>query len=194
MAFDLPRLPAGGFSATSPDQQQIWWQQVVEAIEGHEAAQDDLIQQVSDQQTELTAAVLRLNIGLGYTAPSLVATATDAGTDATITIAAHTRIYADGTQLAVGGTVFTALAYATNYGVYYDDPTLGDTTPPYQTTTNLAEAQNNYTNGRHFVATIKTPASGGTATSGGTTPPGSGGGTASGGGYTGGSGGGGAIP
>jgi hypothetical protein len=191
VSLKLPRL-----GATQPDwgQFQVWWEQVAKAIETQEVTQDQLITDLGTTQTELESAVLRLNIGLSYTAPSLVVSAADVGTDVTITIAAHTRIYADGTQLAVGGGSFTGKAFTTDYGIFYDDPTLSDTTPTYQITTSLAQAQNNYANGRHFVATIKTPADGAAGTSGGTTPPGSGGGTASGGGYTGGSGGGGAIP
>ncbi len=74
-------------------------------------------------------------------------TATDAGADATITVAAHTRIYGDGSTLAIAGPVsLTGRAYSTLYYVYYDDPTRSDTTPTYQT------------GDRHLVGSITTPA------------------------------------
>lgn len=198
MTFALPHLPP-----TQPtwEQWQIWWQLVIEAIQGQEAAQDQILTDLAAAQadiiatqTQLTETVRHLNIGLSYTAPSLVVSAVDAGTDATVTVANHTRIYGDGSQVAVTGGAFTGKAYSTTYAIYYDDPTLSDTTPTLVITTNIAEAQNNYADGRHFVATIATPAAAGAPTSGGTTPPGTGGGTGSGGGYTGGSGGGGVIP
>lgn len=45
MAFELPRMPFGGFSAASPDQQQIWWQQFADRIE---AAIDDIANMFDD--------------------------------------------------------------------------------------------------------------------------------------------------
>ena len=34
MSFELPRLPSTGLTSQPPERQQIWWQEVVEAIEG----------------------------------------------------------------------------------------------------------------------------------------------------------------
>ena len=85
-------------------------------------------------------------------------TATDAGTDATIFVAAHTRVYGDGSTLAIAGPVsLTGRAYSTAYYVYYDDPTRQDTTPSYQTTTSEATAAQ--TGDRHLVGMVTTPAS-----------------------------------
>lgn len=86
----------------------------------------------------------------------LTLTATDAGTDATITVSAHTRVYGDGTTLAVGGASLPGLAYSTGYYVYYDDPTRADTTPSFQTTTSEATAAQ--TGDRHLVGYVLTPA------------------------------------
>ncbi|MES2902928.1 MAG: hypothetical protein V4696_01965, partial [Pseudomonadota bacterium] len=67
--------------------------------------------------------------------------ATDAGANATITIAAHTRIYGDGATLAIAGpSSLTGLAYSTLYYVYYDDATRADTTPTYASTTSVMTA------------------------------------------------------
>jgi hypothetical protein len=53
MAFDLPRLPIGGFSQ---GEFQIWWQQVVEAIEAQESAQDQVIADLATTQADLATA------------------------------------------------------------------------------------------------------------------------------------------
>ena len=44
----------------------------------------------------------------------------------------------------------------------------------YQHTTNLVTAQNNYVPGRHYVATLDIPISGGAPSQGGTAPSGTG--------------------
>lgn len=53
MSFRLPRLPQ-----TEPTYQQwqIWWQQVVEAIEAQEGGQDELIQALADAVAAIAAA------------------------------------------------------------------------------------------------------------------------------------------
>ncbi len=84
-------------------------------------------------------------------------TATDAGTDVTIAISAHTRVYGDGDTLAIAGpTNLTGRAYSTTYFIYYDDPTRADTTPSYQTTTSEATAAQ--AGDRHLVGKVLTPA------------------------------------
>lgn len=108
-----------------------------------------------------------------YTAPTAVLSATDAGSSATITVAAHTRFYGDGTSVAVGGAVLTGRPYATAMYVYYDDPALTGGAVSYQTTTSPATAAQTGT--RLTVGVITTPASGGGGTTGGGgNPPGSG--------------------
>lgn len=105
--------------------------------------------------------------------PANVLSATDAGANATITIANHARLYGDGTSIAVvtGGSL-TGLAYSTYYGVYYDDTTLAATAPTYHATTTPSNALNNFTTGRHFVGNVTTPAAAGAPTTGGASPPG----------------------
>lgn len=195
MAFTLPRMP----SALPSDYEQFklwwasaflpWWQQTVEAIEAQEARQDqaatDLaavvaglaaaVADITAAQADIIAVTTSDKISSSWTVPAKVLTAVDAGTDVTITIANHTRLYGDGSQLAVTGGTFTGKAYSTNYGVYYDDLTCADTTPAYGITTTLSNAQNNFVAGRHRVGDLVTPGAGGAATSGGTNPPGSGG-------------------
>lgn len=101
----------------------------------------------------------------------LTLTATDAGTDASITISAHTRVYGDGTSLAVSGGSLTGLAYSTFYYVYYVDPTRADTTPTYQATTSQTTAAQ--TGDTHLVGAVSTPAAAGGPIDGvATRPPG----------------------
>lgn len=124
--------------------------------------------------------VARIN---SYTSPTNVLTASDAGTDATISIVAHTRIYPvqgsiDVPNVSIVAGSISGLAFSTLYYVYYIDTTLANTVPTFVATTNIAEAQVGYADGRHFVGKVTTPADGGTTTTGdgGSLPPGGGGG------------------
>jgi len=117
-----------------------------------------------------------------YTVPTNVLTASDAGSDATIEMAAHTRVYpVEGSvgvpNLDLTAQQFTGLGYSATLFVFYDDPTLADPEPLLQVTSVQQEAQVGYAPGRHFVGRIVTPAAGGGDTGGdGPTPPGGGGG------------------
>lgn len=118
-----------------------------------------------------------------YTLPTVVLTAIDAGTDATIQTADHTRVYpvqgnVDVADVAIAGVAdVTGLAYSTTYYAYYDDATLADTAPAVQVTTTQRDAQVGAAAGRHFLGAVTTPASGGAPSGGGGGfPPGGGGG------------------
>jgi hypothetical protein len=89
----------------------------------------------------------------------LTMTATDAGANATITISAHTRIYGDGTSVAVSGGSITGLAYTTGYYVYYVQPSRAGGAVTYQATTNLATAAQ--TGDTHSLGAVTTPAAAG---------------------------------
>lgn len=156
MAFELPRLPQ---TAPSHGELQVWWQQVVETVEAQEALQDETI-----------ARIRRMG---SHTVPTTILTATEDGSEATIEVAAHTRVYADGTTLAVDGSApETGLDCGEFYAVYYDDTTLEDTAPDYQFTTDLPSAMPAAADGRHFCGVILTPeaASGDVIESGGAYP------------------------
>ena len=86
----------------------------------------------------------------------LTLTATDAGTDATVNISAHTRIYGDGSSVSVGSGSITGLAYSTDYWVFYDDPTRAGGAVTYQHSTDPADAVQ--TGDRHSVGAVTTPA------------------------------------
>lgn len=185
MALDIPKLQRNvpiTKNDLPADSFHIWWQNVANSLK---AAIDLLQQQVADIQAAMTAATeakrntARIN---SYTLPTNVLHGVDAGSDAKITIDAHTRVYPDDGELVVpdvsiGATELTGLAYSTQYYVYYDDPTLSDTTPAFQTTIVPSDAQVGAGPARHFVGVVMTPSSGGGSTGGGGgTPPGGGGG------------------
>jgi hypothetical protein len=175
---------------------QQWWDAVAKNIENSFNDLSAVVAAIAAAQASANAAqadateaarqTARIN---SYTDPAAsLITASDAGSNATITIANHTRIYPVQGSVAVpnvsviGGNI-TALAYSTKYYIYYDDITLALTTPTFIATTMAATAQVGAANGRHFVGYVTTPASGGAATGGsGGSTPGGGGGSGAGGG------------
>lgn len=116
------------------------------------------------------------SISTSWTSPGEILSASDAGSSATITIAAHTRKYTDVTSKSVNGGSVTGLAYSTTYTVYYDQVGRTGGSVTYHATTDPNIGLANAAAGRHFCGKITTPASGGTATSGGVAPPSGGGG------------------
>lgn len=166
------------------------WQKNCETVEANDADIEAALADITTLQADMLLRIAEIEevldiantakkndkISASATDPSVVVSATDAGSDATIAIAAHTRRYGDGTTLAVGAGSITGLAYSTLYTVYYDDPTCANATPTYQASTELEDGQPNAADGRHYVDQITTPASGGGGTSGGGyLPPGGGG-------------------
>lgn len=174
MTFRLPRLPA---QPTSHSTLQLYWQRLVEAIEAQEAAQNQVIADLTQAVADIQTARKQDARHASYPSPTNVLTATDAGTNATIAIAAHTRVYPGGvvSNVSIGAASLTGLAYSTRYYVYYDDATMASTTPTFLTTTTAATAQVGAGTSRHFVGEITTPASGaGSTTGSGGAPPGGG--------------------
>lgn len=147
---------------------QRWWQTQVEKIEAQETAQDAIL-------VALNATTNRIRRINSHTLPTSILTATDNGATATITVADHTRIYADGTTQAITGGSQSGLASGTNHAIYYDDATLADPAPTLVFTTTVTDAQAAAGEGRHFLGMIQTPAagSGKTYTGGGAYPAGS---------------------
>jgi hypothetical protein len=189
MAFNPPTLPA---TQPSWPQFQIWWQQVIESIAGEfgalEAAALAQATAVTAQTTADAAAATALAAAreqariTSYPNPGSVLSAADVGTDATITIAGHTRVYPvqgsiDVPDVSISGGTITGRAFSTRYYIYYDDTTLAVTNPTFLSTTSSATSQVGAAAGRHFVGYVDTPADGGATTAGqGGGPPGGGGG------------------
>jgi hypothetical protein len=140
---------------------QLWWQKVVEAIEGQEASQDTILN--------------NLKRNFSHTEPTTIFVATENGATATITISDHVRVYGDSTRLNVTGGSIAGLACDTPVAVYYDDLTLTEVAPDYVATTVIKDAQTIAAAGRHFCGVIRTPAatSGAVRDGGGVYPAGS---------------------
>jgi hypothetical protein len=199
VAFSLPTLPP-----SQPDWGafQIWWQQVVQAITEQETRQDDLLDAIIAADAAAAAAQAAADtanaaataadasasaaqdtadaitegnaIAQSYVTGCTV-TATDAGTDVTISISAHTRHYPqpDGTtvDVAVSAGSLTGRAYGTAYYVYYSDPTRAGGAVTYlSSTTEIAQLGDAHVVGLSpAIAALDPPTHGGT-----TRPPGSG--------------------
>lgn len=87
--------------------------------------------------------------------------ASDNGSTAKITVAAHTRQYGFGSLSLNAGSI-TGLSFSTKYYVYYDDPSYAGGAVSYKATTNIqGVAAGNH---RIYVSVITTPANGGGAT------------------------------
>jgi hypothetical protein len=117
-----------------------------------------------DAVTEATNSASLLNSGTN----NCVLTATDAGTDASITISAHDRFYADGTTVGVNGGTVTGLSYTTLYFIYYSDPSRAGGAVSYVATTNSNDAAQ--LGDVHYVGSIMTPAAAASNTSGSPNP------------------------
>lgn len=144
------------------------------------AVQADLAATQAEQEAQLTQilaaqaaadAVTRDNSISASWVSGLTLSASDAGSAASITIPGHTRFYDDATSLAITGGTLTALAYSTEYHIYYDDPTRSDAAPVFHASTSATTAAPNRAAGRHYVGSITTPAAGGGSTSGGGSEP-----------------------
>ena len=86
----------------------------------------------------------------------LTITATDAGANVTVTISAHTRVYGDGTSVAVTGGSITGLAYSTAYFLYYDDALRAGGAVTFLSTVTAATAAQS--GNRHSLGSVTTPA------------------------------------
>tara|TARA_Y100001956_G_C4129734_1_gene193095 strand:+ start:26774 stop:27406 length:633 start_codon:yes stop_codon:yes gene_type:complete len=160
-----------------------WWQLVVEAIEsafnqledtvvGIQAALDAAgIAQAAaaDAQAAATAAQTAADsaeaTGSGAEriasltnsgVTGLTITASDAGSDATVNISSHTRLYGNGDSVSVDGDSVTGLSYSTKYYFYYTDVNRTGGTVTYNYSTVEGDAVQ--TGDRHFVGVITTPA------------------------------------
>jgi hypothetical protein len=116
------------------------------------------------------------SISTSWTSPGIILSASDAGSNATITIANHTRKYTDVSAVSVTGGTVTGLSYSTTYYLYYDQTSRAGGSVTYHATTDPNVALPNAAAGRHYCGKITTPASGGSGTSGGVDAPGGGGG------------------
>lgn len=115
------------------------------------------------------AGYLRSLISSSYTSPATgVMTAHDAGSDVTVSIANHTRVYSDKAASVAGVSTVTGLAYATTYYAWYDDADRVGGAVTVQLTTDPTVAANSIAHpARHGLGTIVTPAAAAADTTGG---------------------------
>jgi hypothetical protein len=102
--------------------------------------------------------------GLTYRPTSNPLTATDAGANAAVSIAAFTMRCTGHSDVSVNSGSVAGLSYNTLYYIYYDDPALVGAGVAYQATTTKETAING--GGRFFVGSIATPAATAAATVG----------------------------
>lgn len=108
--------------------------------------------------------------GIGSAQSATPLTATDAGSDATVSIASHNLVY-DSTTLAYNSGSVTGLSFSTKYYVYATDASKTGGAVTYVASTTLTDVT--AAKDRYFVGVVTTPADGGGDTSG--TPGGGGG-------------------
>lgn len=88
-------------------------------------------------------------------------------TTATIAIAAHQRHYLNSAAVDVDAGTVAGLAADTLYQVWYDDPLFAGGAVTFNVSTSIDTALASLDHpARHFVGEVKTPVSGGTATTG----------------------------
>lgn len=153
---------------------QLLWQRFAEAIEqafagltGQVGDLTTLVAQIQAAQAlaqaandNATAAKRQQDITTSYTNPTAVLTASS---DGSISIAAHSRVYGDGTSVAVNAGSVSGFAPGDYVSVYYDDAARAGGAVNYQGTTNaVAQAGD-----RHSVGQITIPQPGSTPTTGG---------------------------
>lgn len=123
----------------------------------------------ADAADTADAVMSASNINNSYVS-GLTLTAADAGTDATASISAHTRVYGDGTSVAVNAGTVLHLLYSTNYWIYYDQASRAGGAVTYAAST---APIGNRPPDQHFVGAISTPAALGAPSNGhGANPPG----------------------
>lgn len=189
MSFDPPPLPP-----IQPQwgQFQVWWQQVLgqlkttldamqtalDALTAAQAAQAaaDAAQTTANSAQSTASTVKRDDaITASYPAPGDVLTATDAGSDVTITVDAHSRVYGDISNVSVNSGTITGQPYSTDLYVYYDDVNRVGGSVVYHATSNPNAALPTKAAGRHYVGKVLGLAAGSPPTTGGSAPPSGGG-------------------
>lgn len=150
----------------------------IAALAAAVAAQADATSALTNAATaQSTANTVKRDdsISSSWTSPGTILSASDAGTDATISISAHTRKYSDVSSVSVNSGSVNGLAYSTSYDVYYDQTSRAGGAVTYHATTNPNTGMPGAAAGRHYCGTITTPAAAAPPTSGGVNPPSTGG-------------------
>lgn len=188
MPLKLPRLPRDSEIVDGKGmpsfKMQLWWnelarnletafdglEETVTAVAAAQAAADTANAAAAAADTAATNAQTAADDAAATSAlttsgvTGAAVTATDAGASATINITAHTRVYGDGTSVAVNAGSVTGRAYSTLYYVYYDQASRAGGAVTYVSTTSQTTAAQ--TGNRHLVGQVTTPAAAAPDTSG----------------------------
>lgn len=186
MAYNLPSLfqgvPLVEKDGSATLVMQKWWQEFIKTLNA-------ILVSIQDQVTAIAAAnaaaaaanaaaaaansaattVTNANAIQNSYPIGATITATDVGSDVTVTIAANTRYYGDGTSVAVNAGSVTGLAYSTLYYIYYDDGPRAGGAVTYQATTSVSAAAQ--VGNRHLVGSVTTPAAAAPPNTGGNVQP-----------------------
>lgn len=136
---------------------------------------NDMIAAVKEIVTELNAATGQHALVNSYVAPRQILTSDTSAVDSTkakVEVAAHTRVYADGSTASVAGGTVDLLTFGTTYFIYYDDASRTGGMVAYSATTSATSSVQN--GDRHACGYITTPASSVASATTGKGPPPSG--------------------
>ena len=160
-AFQLEDLSDPAFRF-APRSDEDWQQYNLALFQKLQAALSNL----TAEGSLMTTAALPASLFTGVSGiPDIIAlSATDAGSDATVNVAAFSIQIPDRPAISYSSGSITGLAYDTTYYVYTDDPD-GTGVSNYVATTNVQDLA--AVNGRVRVGAVRTPASGQPDTTGG---------------------------
>lgn len=171
---------------------EVWWSQYTKDQLRFSDIQDENQKALAGREVTVTLPVLMTYIGdVGRassqkllpmvnsnnklsTQSAQPLSATDAGSDATISIASHSVQFGFGTVSYNSGSI-AGLAFSTLYYVYVSDPTYAGGAVTYLSTTNANLVTSN--DGYYYVGKVTTPANGAGDTGGGWGGGGGGGGS-----------------
>lgn len=136
----------------------IWWQRFVDSqgsvnteLQNQIDAITGLDSSVVDVLSAAESSALAVSGVLSCTLKGV-----DSGSNAKVTVTAHTRHYGDGNTVAVNGGSILNLSYSTEYYIYYDQPSReGGAVQYFATTTPSTAIQ---VGDRHLVGKVTTPA------------------------------------
>ena len=164
----LPRLRekvAIGEGGVMPSSDLILqWQTLVEILESVPAIQEAVTAaqeaadaaQIAADQAQAAADEVGEQSGIASSwVKNLTMEAENDGADCSVTISAHTRVYGDGTEVAVNAGGFSGIPHDTIVRVYYDDPDRAGGAVTYQWTSDIDVAAQ--AGDRHSVGAVVTP-------------------------------------
>lgn len=125
---------------------------IEQLVDDAQQAADSAQAAANDAQDSAAASLLAVSGTIGCTI-----TASDNGASADIVVSSHTRVYGDGSTVAVTGSTIPSLIHSTEYYIYYNDADRAGGAVTFVATTTVTDAIQ--VNGKHLVGRVTTPAS-----------------------------------